>query len=144
MTSIDSILLIITLGALATGSNIGSTRQDIQLSDDGGYTDVLIAIHDSVSEDRSILQAIKVSYVYVHTFSYVISCRPDICGLQHYVKNIKKCHLITCVIIVIHVCKKWVNQVLTYPTGRKHLMELDFDIFAYGKSPKFKFHVIFF
>ena len=73
MTSIHSILLIITLGALATGSNIGSTRQDIQLSDDGGYTDVLIAIHDSVAEDRSILQAIKVSYLYVHTFSYVIS-----------------------------------------------------------------------
>ena len=104
MTSIHSILLIITLGALATGSNIGSTRQDIQLSDDGGYTDVLIAIHDSVSEDRSILQAIKVSYVYVHTFSYVISCRPDICGLQHYVKNIKKCHLITCMRNYSYTC----------------------------------------
>ena len=69
MTSIIySVISIITLGALVTGSNIGSTRQDIQLSDDGGYTDVLIAIHDSVPEDRSILQAIKVSHVYVHEF----------------------------------------------------------------------------
>ena len=42
-------------------SNIGSTRQDIELSDDGGYTDLLIAIHDNVPEDHSLIEDIKVS-----------------------------------------------------------------------------------
>ena len=135
MTSIHSILSIITLGALATGSNIGSTRQDIQLSDDGGYTDVLIAIHDSVSEDRSILQAIKVSYLYVHTFSCVISCRPDICGLQHYVKNIKKCHHITCIIIVIHVCKKMGYSSFDIPYRKKTFDGIRFRYFCLWQIP---------
>ena len=41
-------------------SNIGSTRQDIELSEDGGYTDLLIAIHDNVPEDHSLIENIKV------------------------------------------------------------------------------------
>ena len=41
MTSIIySVISIITLGALVTGSNIGSTRQDIQLSDEIGRAHV--------------------------------------------------------------------------------------------------------
>ncbi|XP_067930959.1 calcium-activated chloride channel regulator 1-like [Watersipora subatra] len=40
---------------LVTSSNIGNDRQDINLSSDGGYTDILIAIDERVTEDPEII-----------------------------------------------------------------------------------------
>lgn len=48
--------------AVVTCSNIGATRQEITLDDDGGFINVLVAIHDDVAEDRSILSALEVSF----------------------------------------------------------------------------------
>ena len=45
---------------LVSCSNIGSARQEIKLGEDGGYTDLLIAIHDSVAEDLSLIQTLQV------------------------------------------------------------------------------------
>ncbi|XP_067930944.1 calcium-activated chloride channel regulator 1-like [Watersipora subatra] len=44
---------------MATSSNIGNDRQDINLSPDGGYTDLLIAIDDKVSEDLAIIDKLQ-------------------------------------------------------------------------------------
>ena len=57
---IYKILLLLPLVAMVTCGNIGSTRQDINLSDDGGYTDLLVTIDESVPENRNILQNLKV------------------------------------------------------------------------------------
>lgn len=54
------LLGFVTVILCVRGSNIGATRQDISLSDDGGYTDILIAIHSSVHEDSSLIEDIKV------------------------------------------------------------------------------------
>ncbi|XP_067930957.1 calcium-activated chloride channel regulator 4-like [Watersipora subatra] len=44
---------------LVTSSNIGNDRQDINLSSDGGYTDILIAIDERVTEDPEIISELQ-------------------------------------------------------------------------------------
>ena len=41
-------------------SNIGGDRQDINLSNDGGYTDLLVAISERVTENTEIINKLKV------------------------------------------------------------------------------------
>ena len=41
-------------------SNIGGDRQDINLSNDGGYTDLLVAISERVIENTEIIDRLKV------------------------------------------------------------------------------------
>ena len=45
---------------LARSSNIGGDRQDINLNSDGGYTDLLVAIDEQVSENLDILTNLQV------------------------------------------------------------------------------------
>ena len=46
--------------AVVDCSNIGATRQDITLDNDGGFIEILIAIHEDVEEDHGILSSIEV------------------------------------------------------------------------------------
>ena len=57
---IPAVILLSSL-TLVMCSNIGGTRQDLKLDADGGYTDLLIAIHDNVPQDSKIISAVKVS-----------------------------------------------------------------------------------
>ena len=43
-------------------SNIGGDRQDINLSNDGGYTDLLVAISERVTENTEIINKLKVGF----------------------------------------------------------------------------------
>ena len=43
-------------------SNIGGDRQDINLSNDGGYTDLLVAINERVTENTEIINKLKVGF----------------------------------------------------------------------------------
>ena len=42
-------------------ANIGNTRQEIKLSEDGGYTGLLVAIDDRVTENLEIIAKIQVT-----------------------------------------------------------------------------------
>ena len=59
-------------------SNIGATRQDITLDSDGGFIDILIAIHDDVAEDRDILSSIEVGtkvWIHIKQFQGINHCQ---------------------------------------------------------------------
>ncbi|XP_067929460.1 calcium-activated chloride channel regulator 4A-like [Watersipora subatra] len=47
------------LVVMVASSNIGKDRQDIRLSPDGGYTDVIVAIDDKVPENVDIINRLK-------------------------------------------------------------------------------------
>ena len=51
--------------AVVDCSNIGATRQDITLGNDGGFIDILIAIHEDVEEDHGILSSIEVGTIFL-------------------------------------------------------------------------------
>ena len=54
-------MAIISCIVLAVNSsNIGGARQDINLSNDGGYTDLLVAISERVTENTEIINKLKV------------------------------------------------------------------------------------
>ena len=53
------ILLLMTTSTINC-SNLGATRQNISLSNDGGYTDLLVAIDERLSENLDILYNIQV------------------------------------------------------------------------------------
>ena len=59
-TSVYHLLVISLLAVIVTSSNIGNTKQDINLEIDGGYTDLLVAIDEKVSEDLNILTKLQV------------------------------------------------------------------------------------
>ena len=61
MTDLFYLLFTLLLAVLVTSSNIGNTKQDINLDKDGGYTDLLVAIDEKVPEDFSILTKLQVS-----------------------------------------------------------------------------------
>ena len=48
----------------AESSNIGGDRQNITLSDDGGYTDLLVVIDEEVKENLTLLTNLKVICIY--------------------------------------------------------------------------------
>ena len=51
--------------AVVDCSNIGATRQDITLDNDGGFIEILIAIHEDVEEDHGILSSIEVGTIFL-------------------------------------------------------------------------------
>ena len=51
-----SLMLVI----LVSSSNIFGDRQDIGLTEEGGYTDILVAINENVPEDPRIIFKLKV------------------------------------------------------------------------------------
>ena len=61
MADLFYLLFTLLLAVLVTSSNIGNTKQDINLDKDGGYTDLLVAIDEKVPEDFSILTKLQVS-----------------------------------------------------------------------------------
>lgn len=52
--------LMLALSSVVMSSNIGSTREEITHNSDGGYSNILIAIDESVVEDRQLLTEIQV------------------------------------------------------------------------------------
>ena len=52
--------LMLALSSVVMSSNIGSTREEITHNSDGGYSKILIAIDESVVEDRQLLTEIQV------------------------------------------------------------------------------------
>ena len=60
MADLFYLLFTLLLAVLVTSSNIGNTKQDINLDKDGGYTDLLVAIDEKVPEDLSILTKLQV------------------------------------------------------------------------------------
>lgn len=54
-------LLSALVGAILCG-NLQNTRQEIKLSSDGGYTNLLVAIDDRVTENYDVLNNIQVTY----------------------------------------------------------------------------------
>ena len=60
MTDLFYLLFTLLLAVLVTSSNIGNTKQDINLDIHGGYTDLLVAIDEKVPEDLSILTKLQV------------------------------------------------------------------------------------
>ena len=55
-----SIFLVVVI--LVRSSNIFGDRQDIGLTEDGGYTDILVAINENVPEDPRIIFKLKVGF----------------------------------------------------------------------------------
>ena len=55
-----SILVLLAICCKVYTSNIGNTRQDIIHNSDGGYSNILIAIHSSVPQDTAVIDKIKV------------------------------------------------------------------------------------
>ena len=56
------VALISCMVMAVTASNIGGDRQDINLSNDGGYTDLLVAISERVTENTEIINKLKVGF----------------------------------------------------------------------------------
>ena len=54
-------------------SNIGGDRQDINLSNDGGYTDLLVAISVRVTENTEIINRIKVGFHLVNIVTTTVA-----------------------------------------------------------------------
>ena len=55
-----SIFLMLVI--LVSSSNIFGDRQDMGLTEDGGYTDMLVAINEDVPEDSRIIFKLKVGF----------------------------------------------------------------------------------
>ena len=47
-----------------TSTKIGKLRQDINLDEDGGYTDLLVVIDEEVKENLTLLTNLKVICIY--------------------------------------------------------------------------------
>ena len=58
--NLKGIILFLMTTSTINCSNLGGTRQDINLSNDGGYTDLLVAIDERLSENLDILYNIQV------------------------------------------------------------------------------------
>jgi len=57
---VGTALCVLILLSAASASNIGGTRQDIQLDADGGYHNILIAIDEGVPYDSTLITNLQV------------------------------------------------------------------------------------
>ena len=61
LVSTSKLLLWLLFIDVISSANIGNTRQEIKLSEDGGYTGLLVAIDDRVTENLEIIAKIQVT-----------------------------------------------------------------------------------
>ena len=59
-----SVAVACWLAQSISSSNIGGDRQDIDLADDGGYYNLLIAIDNRVEENTAILTNLQVRFLF--------------------------------------------------------------------------------
>ncbi|XP_067930947.1 calcium-activated chloride channel regulator 1-like [Watersipora subatra] len=79
---IAAALMICWMIVMTTSSNIANDRESIKLSQDGGYTNLLIAIDEKVSENLDIIEKLK---VYVSNASEILN---QATKNRLYIKNV--------------------------------------------------------
>ena len=57
------IATLLVLVPVVSSSNIGKSRQDINIGSDGGYTDILVAIDERVPENQDIVKNLEVGEI---------------------------------------------------------------------------------
>ena len=68
-----AVAIISSMVLALNASNIGGDRQDINLSNDGGYTDLLVAISVRVTENTEIINRIKVGFHLVNIVTTTVA-----------------------------------------------------------------------
>ena len=61
LTYISKLLLLLSLVSTISCANIGNTRQEIYLDEDGGYTGLLVAIDERIPESFQFFNNIQVN-----------------------------------------------------------------------------------
>ena len=60
LTYMGKLLLLLSLVSTIYCANIGNTRQEINLGEDGGYTGLLVAIDERITESTQLINNIRV------------------------------------------------------------------------------------